>query len=348
MLKTTLGIIGGGQLGSMLAVAAKKLDIKTIIFCDDEDAPAKNFSDKFIFSNYDNNDQIIEFVNQVDLVTYEFENIPYETLNEINKLKPVLPKPSVNRLIQHRLAEKDFINKLNIRTTRYTSIEKKSDIESLEDFLPAILKTTTLGYDGKGQHPISTMDELNSLDVDFSKGYILEKLVKLKKEISIIITRFGNHKYEIYEPIENAHEDQILKHSKIPADISGKIFNQAKDWAILISEELKYVGTLCVEFFIDRNENLYVNEIAPRVHNSGHLTINAYNVSQFENHIRAICGLEQVRLKKLSNAKMINLIGDQVSHYRKSPKLNNKEFFFDYLKKEIKKKRKMGHITTLI
>ena len=348
MSDTTLGIIGGGQLGSMLAIAAKKLKIKTIVFCDDTDAPAQNFCNKFISGNYNDKNRIIEFVNQVDVVTYEFENIPFETLNEINKLKPVLPKPSVNRLIQHRLAEKDFINKLNIRTTRYVSIDKKSDIDALEDFLPGILKTTTLGYDGKGQHPINSSEELNSLNIDFTKGYILEKLVKLKKEISIIITRFSNNKYEIYEPIENTHEDQILKHSKIPADISETIFNQSKDWAMLIAEELKYIGTLCVEFFIDRNDNLYVNEVAPRVHNSGHLTINAFNVSQFENHVRAVCGLEQIPLKKISNAKMINLLGDQISHYRNLPKLENNEFFFDYLKKDIKEKRKMGHITILI
>ena len=348
MSDITLGIIGGGQLGSMMAIAAKKLNIKTVIFCDDVDAPAQNFCNNFIFGNYDDKDKITEFVKHVDIVTFEFENIPYETLNEINKLKPVLPKPAVNRLIQHRLAEKDFINNLNIRTTRYVSIEKKSDLDSLEDFLPGILKTTTLGYDGKGQHPIQSIDELNSLNIDFSKGYILEKLVKLKKEISIIITRFENQKYEIYEPIENTHQDQILRNSKIPADIDNKIFEQSKDWAMTISEELKYVGTLCVEFFIDRNDNLYVNEIAPRVHNSGHLTINAYNVSQFENHVRAVCGLEQIPLKKISNAKMINLIGDEISNYRKISKLNDNEFFFDYLKKEIKDKRKMGHLTTLI
>ena len=348
MSEITLGILGGGQLGSMLSIAATKLNIKTVVFCDDAEAPAQNFCNKFIFAKYDNKEKITEFINELDFVTYEFENIPYETLNEINKLKPVLPKPSVNRLIQHRLAEKDFINKLNIRTTRYVSVEKKSEVEALEDFLPGILKTNTLGYDGKGQYPINSIDELNSLNIDFSKGYILEKLVKLKKEISIIITRFNNLKYEIYEPIENTHENQILKYSKIPADINDKIFNQSKEWATLIAEELKYIGTLCVEFFIDRNDNLYVNEIAPRVHNSGHLTINAYNVSQFENHVRAVCGLEQISLKKLSNAKMINLIGDQISHYRKIPKLNDNEFFFDYLKKEIKKKRKMGHITTLL
>ena len=348
MSKLNLGIIGGGQLGSMLSSAAKKININTIIYCDDADAPAQNFCNEFIFGKYDDKQKILEFVSKVDLITYEFENIPYETLNEINKLKTVLPKPSVNRLIQHRLAEKDFINKLNIRTTRYVSIQKKSEIDTLEDFLPGILKTTTMGYDGKGQYPIKKIEDLEELDIDFSKGYMLEKLVKLKKEISVIITRFGNNSYEIYEPIENMHQDQILKHSKIPAEISKKILDQSKDWATSIAEELKYIGTLCVEFFIDRNENLYVNEIAPRVHNSGHLTINAYNISQFENHIRAVCSLERIPLKKLSNAKMINLIGDQIKPYRQNLSLNDNEFFFDYLKKEIKEKRKMGHITTLI
>ena len=343
-----LGIIGGGQLGSLLSVAAKKLNVKTIIYCDDIDAPAQNFCEQFIFGDYNDKNKIIEFVNKVDLITYEFENIPFETLNEMNKMKRVLPKPSVNRLIQNRLAEKDFINKLNIRTTRYVSVEKKSDIDALEDFLPGILKTTTMGYDGKGQHPIKTLKDLNSLNVDFNKGYILEKLVKLKKEISVIITRFGNNSYEIYEPIENTHEDQILKYSKIPAEINKKLFDESKDWSIRIAEELKYIGTLCVEFFVDRNENLYVNEIAPRVHNSGHLTINAFNISQFENHIRAVCSLEKIPLKKISNAKMINLLGNQIIPYRENLKLNDNQFFFDYQKKEIKSKRKMGHITSLI
>ena len=347
MSKLTLGIIGGGQLGSMLSIAANKLEINTVVFCDDIDAPAQKFSNEFIHGQYKDQNKINEFTNKADVITYEFENIPYEALNEINKIKPVLPKPSINRLIQHRLAEKDFINKLNIRTTRYVSVEKKSEMESVEDFLPGILKTVTLGYDGKGQHPVKSLTDINSLDIDYSKGYILEKLVKLKKEISIIVTRFDNLKYEIYEPIENTHEDQILKHSKIPAEISDKVLNQSKLWATQIAEELKYVGTLCVEFFIDRNDNLYVNEIAPRVHNSGHLTINAYNISQFENHIRAVCSLKQVPLKKLSNAEMTNLIGNQIISYRENLKLSDNQFLFDYLKKEIKEKRKMGHLTTL-
>jgi 5-(carboxyamino)imidazole ribonucleotide synthase len=347
MSKQTLGIIGGGQLGSMLSIAAHKLNIKTVIFCDDADAPAQNFSNDFIHGAYNDQSKINEFIDKVDVITYEFENIPYETLHEINKIKKVLPEPSVNRIIQHRLAEKDFINKLNIRTTQYVSVKNRSELDSMQELLPGLLKTTTLGYDGKGQHLIRNTDDLDSLKINYSKGYILEKLVKLKKEISIIITRFNDKQYEIYEPIENLHEDQILKHSKIPAEISDKILDQSKLWATQIVEELKYVGTLCVEFFIDRNENLYVNEIAPRVHNSGHLTINTYNVSQFENHIRAVCQLEQIPLKKISNGRMINIIGDQISVYR-NKKLEKNEFFYDYLKKEIKSKRKMGHLTTLI
>jgi 5-(carboxyamino)imidazole ribonucleotide synthase len=347
MSKPTLGIIGGGQLGSLLASSAKKLNIKTVIFSNDKDAPAQRFSNEFIYGQYNDQQKIDEFISKVNIITYEFENIPYETLNEINKLKPVLPKPSVNRIIQHRLAEKDFINKLNIKTTQYLSIEEKSQINAAKNLLPGLLKTTTLGYDGKGQHLINSIDDVKNLNIDFSKGYILEKIVKLKKEISIIITRFSDKKYEIYEPIENFHEDQILKHSTIPADISDKILQQSKTWAILLAEELKYIGTLCVEFFIDRNENLYVNEIAPRVHNSGHLTINAYNISQFENHVRAVCKLEQISLKKISNAKMINIIGDQITVYR-NKQFGSNEFFFDYLKKEIKFKRKMGHLTTLL
>jgi len=343
----TLGILGGGQLGSMLSEAAKKINIKTVVYSDDQNAPAQNFSDEFIFADYKDQNNIYNFAKKVDFITYEFENIPFDTLNELNKLKPVSPKPSVNRLIQHRLAEKDFINKLNIRTTRYVSVQSRSDLEPLADFLPGILKTTTMGYDGKGQYPIKNIDQIDSLNIDFSKDYILEKLIKLKKEISVIITRFKNNKYEIYEPIENTHENQILRNSEIPAEINEKLFNQSKEWAIQISEELKYIGTLCVEFFIDRNENLYVNEIAPRVHNSGHLTINAFNISQFENHVRAVCSLKQIQIKKISNAKMINLIGDQIVPYRENLQLGKNQFFFDYLKKEIKNKRKMGHLTIL-
>ena len=342
----TLGIIGGGQLGSMLASAAKKLDIKTIIFCDDKNAPGQKFSDKFICADYSDDKAINQFADVSDIITFEFENIPYETLNKINKIKSVLPHPSVNKIIQNRLFEKNFINKLNIRTTLYTSIKKESEIFENQNFLPGILKTCTLGYDGKGQYKINSIEDLKNLTINYNNDYILEKFVKLKKEISVIITRFKSKQYEIYEPFENVHEDQILKNSKIPADIGKENFEKSKLWTTQIAEELDYVGTLCVEFFIDKNDILYVNEIAPRVHNSGHLTINAYNVSQFENHVRAVCQLKKIKLSKTSNAEMINLLGNQITLY-KNKNLKPNEFFFDYLKKEIKPKRKMGHLTIL-
>ena len=343
----TLGIIGGGQLGSMLASAATKLNIKTIIFCDDKNAPGQKFCNKFIYADYNDDKAIDQFVSLSDFITFEFENIPYGTLNKINKIKSVFPHPLANKIIQNRLDEKNFINKLNIRTTQYASIKKEFEIFENKNLLPGILKTCTLGYDGKGQHKINSIDELKNLSIDYNNDFILEKFIKLKKEISVIITRFKSKEYEIYEPFENIHEDQILKNSKIPADISKKNFEKSILWTKQITEKLDYVGTLCVEFFIDSNDILYVNEIAPRVHNSGHLTINAYNVSQFENHVRAVCGLKRIELIKVSNAKMINLIGNEISIYR-NKKLKPDEFFFDYFKKEIKPKRKMGHLTILL
>ena len=345
MSDITLGIIGGGQLGSLLSVAANKLNINTVIFSDDKNSPAKNFTKNFISGNYDDEKLIKEFLSKVNVITYEFENIPYKILKKLNEIKPVLPKPEINKLIQNRYTEKDFLNKNNIRTTRYSLIKDEDDIKINDGLIPGLLKTCTLGYDGKGQFKIDKKENISS-EIDFTKEYILEKFIKLKKEISVIITRFGHQRYEIYEPIENLHEDQILKHSKIPAQISEKIKNQATNWATIIAEELDYVGTLCVEYFIDNKDNLYANEIAPRVHNSGHLTINSHNVSQFENHIRAVCGLEKVETKKIYNATMLNLIGNDIEDYRVKSFKDN-EFFFDYQKTEIREKRKMGHFTII-
>jgi len=345
MPNLTLGIIGGGQLGSLLSVAAEKLNIKTVILSDDIKAPAKNFTSNFICGNYEDEKIINDFISKVDLVTFEFENIPYKVLKSINKNKTVLPKPEINQLIQNRYTEKDFLNKIDIRTTRYALIKNEDEIKINQNLIPGILKTCTLGYDGKGQFTINSIEEINQ-NIDFNKDYILEKKINLKKEISVIITRFGHQKYELYQPIENVHVDQILKHSKIPADISDSIKDKSLDWAAKIVEDLDYIGTLCVEYFIDKNNNLYVNEIAPRVHNSGHLTINTHNISQFENHIRAVCGLEKIETKKIYNGRMLNLIGNDISIYRGKTFKDN-EFFYDYLKAEIKDKRKMGHLTII-
>ena len=345
MSNITLGIIGGGQLGCLLSQAANKLNIETVIFSDDKNSPAKNLTKNFIIGNYDDENLIKEFLSKVNIITYEFENIPYKILKKLNEIKPVLPKPEINKLIQNRFTEKDFLNKNNIRTTRYALIKDEDDIKINDGLIPGLLKTCTLGYDGKGQFKINKKDDISS-EIDFSKEYILEKFINLKKEISVIISRFGHQRYEIYEPIENVHQDQILKYSKIPAEISDKIKNQAIDWSTIIAEELDYIGTLCVEFFIDNKDNLYANEIAPRVHNSGHLTINSHNISQFENHIRAVCGLEKLETKKIHNARMINLIGADIEDYR-GKSFKDNEFFFDYLKNEIREKRKMGHFTII-
>ena len=346
MSELTIGILGGGQLGSLLCLGAKNLNIKTVIYCDDKDAPAQVYASDFIFGDYNDKEKIHYFINKVDLVTYEFENIPFETLDLINQYKEVKPKPAINKIVQHRLYEKDFINKCNISTTRYVSIKEKSDLNANIKLIPGLLKTCRFGYDGKGQYKLSNPSDLENLNVDFSQEYILEKMINLKKEFSIILTRFGHSIHSVYEPIENEHENQILKYSKIPAEIDEKIISKAKDWASIIADDLDYVGTICVEYFIDKNDNLYVNEIAPRVHNSGHLTINSYNISQFENHIRAICGLERQELKKIYNAKMINIIGDEIVSYR-SKNYSDNEFFFDYGKKDIKANRKMGHLTII-
>jgi 5-(carboxyamino)imidazole ribonucleotide synthase len=342
--KPVLGIIGGGQLGSMLATAAKKLKIKTIILSNDPKAPAKNFCDEIIISEYNKQKIIEDFASKVDVVTFEFENIPFKVLEYISKLKPVFPKPSINKIIQNRFTEKKFINNIGIKTTNYALISNQSDIANNENLFPGLLKTCTLGYDGKGQFVLSNTEEASELKIEFDKGYILEKKVNLKKEISVVVTRFLNNDFVIYEPIENLHVDQILNRSIIPADINKDVFEKAQQQAKLIAEKLDYIGTMCVEYFIDKKNNLLVNEIAPRVHNSGHLTINTHNVSQFENHIRAVCDLEKVEVKKVCNAEMINILGEEIKTYREKSYSKN-EFFFDYLKSEIKEKRKMGHLT---
>jgi len=343
--KPILGIIGGGQLGSMLCQAAKNLDIKTTILTDDKQAPAQNFCDEFIYSEYSNTENIEKFAHSCDFITFEFENIPFEILEKISSIQQVRPDPRINKVVQNRFAEKNFLKTLDIATTSYAFIKSKNDVEKNKDLLPGILKTCTLGYDGKGQFVIQTMQDVKE-DWCFAADYILEKFINLKQEISIVITRYQNGDLSIFEPIENVHKEQILNTSTIPANISEELFNKAQNIAKTIAEKLKYVGTMCVEFFIDKDNNLYVNEIAPRVHNSGHLTINAFNVSQFENHIRAVCNLEKIELKKKSNARMINIIGDEINDYR-GKSFNPNEYFFDYLKKEVKDKRKMGHITIL-
>lgn len=346
MSDITLGIIGSGQLGSMMCQAAKKLNVKTVVISDDKQGPAQNYCDHFIYSKYDDKTNIKDFIKKVDVVTFEFENIPVNILKSIDKEKKVYPKPDINKIIQNRKLEKSFVNDLGIQTTEWAFIKKLEDVLKNENLLPGILKTNTLGYDGHGQFVLNSLDDIKK-DWCFTADYILEKKVDLKKEISVILTRFQNGAISIYTPIENVHENQILKHSKIPAEINDKITGEALQSAKKIAEHLDYVGTMAIEYFINKNNVLLVNEIAPRPHNSAHLTINAFNISQFEGHVRAVCNLEIIPPVKIANAaEMINILGKEIEEYR-SKTFNENELFFDYGKKEIKDKRKMGHLTIL-
>ena len=173
MYKPVLGIIGGGQLGSMLSQAAKKLDIRTVIYCNDPDAPGQHFADEFIFGRYDDYNKLREFCYKIDLITFEFENIPFETLENLNKEKKVIPYPKINKIVQNRLFEKDFINKCDLRTTKYVYIKNIKDLEASDNYFPALLKTCTLGYDGKGQFKIENSDQISKLNLEFNKDCLL-------------------------------------------------------------------------------------------------------------------------------------------------------------------------------
>ena len=341
----SLGVIGGGQLGSLLCSAAKKLKVKTVVLADSKEAPAQHFCDQFIYSKYDGNKKVQEFINKVDIVTYEFENIPVDFLNLIQKEKKVLPSPKINKIAQNRKLEKTFVNELGIKTTDWVYIKSAEDIKKNQHLLPGILKSNTLGYDGKGQFVLNSLDDIKK-DWCFTNDYILEKKVDLKKEISVVIARYADGTMTNYEPIENVHQNQILYKSKIPADISNKIFKSAVNNAKKIAENFLYVGILTIEYFITKKDELLVNEIAPRFHNSGHLTIEAFNISQFENHVRAVCSLKSKPIEKISNAEMYNILGFEIQNYKKKTFKKN-EFFHDYLKKEPREGRKMGHLTIL-
>ena len=338
-----LGILGGGQLGMMMCQAARNNNIDTIIYSDFLDSPAVQFSNNHFISDYNDLSKIDEFINECDVITYEFENIPYETLKHINKKLKVFPSPSVNNIIQDRLTEKNFINKLGIDTVPFLEVSDKKLSKIDEDFFPAILKTRRMGYDGKGQSIINDLRSLTEIEQD---TYILEKKIDLKQEISVITVRYQDESLFSYLPIDNTHKDQILFKSISPALINQNLKLKALMWSEKIIKSLDYIGVICVEFFIDKNDKLYVNEIAPRVHNSGHLTIESYNISQFESHVRAVCNLEKIEPKIQNEAEMLNILGSDIFKYRNQV-INDNQFFHDYFKNEAKKGRKMGHLTKI-
>ena len=340
-----VGILGGGQLGMMLCQAARKLNLQTFIYTDSDDSPAIKYADSYLIKKYDNFHEIDSFIKKCDFVTYEFENIPFKTLSYIEQKINVSPNSQVNKIIQDRLTEKNYVNKINIPTVPYIEINNTTDLKSVDpNFFPAILKTRKLGYDGKGQIVIHSYKDISEIS---NNEYILEKKINLHQEISIIAVRYKDGTIFTYQPIDNVHRNQILFRSFSPANSEKSIIEEAKNHANNFAEKISYVGTFCLEFFITEEKKLLLNEIAPRVHNSGHLTIESYNVSQFESHIRSVCNLEKIKPSLKYKSEMINILGDDIYNYRdKSIKEN--EYFHDYHKKESKTGRKMGHFTKVL
>ena len=353
----TLGILGGGQLGRMSAMAAARLGIAVIIFSPENDCPASYVAKETIAADYDDKEALEELSNKTDIITYEFENIPLETIKYLEELKPnsVLPEKTLLEVSQDRIKEKTFLNHLNIKTTRW---EKITDIDCIiktfnewncDDF---ILKTSRFGYDGKGQIKCNSLNvDENEQLLEFIKaskdcGIIMEEIVPFTKEISIIIARDYTGKTAIYGPMLNEHKNHILYKTTIPCELHNKSKELALNVSETIAKAVNLRGILTVEFFVCHDDSILVNEIAPRTHNSGHWSIDACCVSQFENHIRSVCGLPIGSPKRHSNAVMLNLIGDEVKNIDQYIEDDFSNIHL-YGKKQIKSGRKMGHITIL-
>ena len=344
MTKPIIGILGGGQLGMMLSTAAKKNGIRTHIYCPEENCPGSFTSDFFTKENYDNKNAIRDFSEVVDFITYEFENIPIETIDFIEDNKKIRPGKKSLLLTQDRLIEKEFLSKLNIPIAPYVSIEDANDIkEAHKKFNDCIIKTRTLGYDGKGQESIKNHCDYDKIFEKIKLESIIEKKIPFEFEVSVIVARDieGN----IYHfPIgKNIHENHILKHTYSPTQLNKIQTDKLISYSEKIIKELDHIGILAVEFFVTKNDIL-VNEIAPRVHNSGHWTIDACDISQFEQHILCVAG-QKIKAPTLkNNAHMVNLIGDEIKDWTNKSNTDNIKIHL-YNKADIKKDRKMGHVT---
>jgi 5-(carboxyamino)imidazole ribonucleotide synthase len=348
---STIGVLGGGQLGRMLAVAASRLGIKTHIYSDTPNAPASDVAAATTIGAYDDDAALSGFAGGVDVVTCEFENIPARTLEIAGRAAPVFPPPKSFAVAQDRLVEKDFISALGIAVAPYATID---DLDGLRHALsrigaPAILKTRRFGYDGKGQVLIHTEAEAESVWQTISGvPSVLEGVVRFEREVSVIAVRGQDGDAQFYDVVENVHQSGILATSRAPARISDATVFEARRIAGAIAEALGHVGVLCVEMFEREGEEpgLIVNEIAPRVHNSGHWTIDACPVSQFENHVRAICGWPLGTTDRHSDAVMTNLIGGDVDQWRALAAEPGAAIHL-YGKAEARPGRKMGHVTQL-
>ena len=347
---STIGILGGGQLGRMLAMEAARLGLRTHIYCDEANAPAFDVAAQSTIGSYADRDALARFAGVVEVVTCEFENVPAETLEVAARVAPVFPSAKSFAVAQDRLTEKDFIRALDIAVVPYAAVTSLADLRAAMRTvtLPALLKTRRFGYDGKGQVLIGNEAEAESAWAAIGRvPAVLEDLVRFEREVSVIVVRGQGGTLKFYDPVENVHENGILAVSRVPARISQSSGFAARSIAGKIAEALGHVGVLAVEMFERGNQpDLVVNEIAPRVHNSGHWTLDACLVSQFENHVRAICRWPLGETARHSDAIMTNLIGADVKKWRELAKEDDAAVHI-YGKAEARAGRKMGHVTRL-
>jgi 5-(carboxyamino)imidazole ribonucleotide synthase len=344
----TIGILGGGQLGRMLALAAGRLGLKTHIYSDESESCGFLVASSSTRGGYHDRDKLEEFAAACDVVTFEFENVPDATAEFLATHVPVAPGARALKVAQDRLFEKDFISGLGIATAPYRAVsDEKGLIEAFGHLgAPAVLKTRRLGYDGKGQQIVRREEEA-ALAFSSLGGVpcILEQFVDFEFEASVVAARARDGTFAAYDPPKNEHENHILRRSTVPSPMSAAKISHAVAIAMKIAEALDYVGVLGVELFVSGDGHIAVNEIAPRVHNSGHWTIEACAVSQFEQHIRAIAGWPLGDPTRHSDAVMENIIGREVERWSQYAERGGG--LHVYGKRVARPGRKMGHITTI-
>ena len=344
-----IGILGDGQLGRMMAIAAAEMGYFVHVYGPEEDSPAAQVSHRSTVAPYGDKAALEKFAKSVDVVTLEFENIPTDTLEFLNALVPVRPNAKVLEITQDRLYEKSFINNLGIGTATFANVESIDELVAAikQIKLPAILKTRRLGYDGKGQVKITGSSDLDDVWKEMKNApSILEGFVNFKMEISVIVARSTQGEIACYCPVENRHKNHILDITLAPADIPKRLVDKAVEIAGKIAAKIDLVGMIAVEMFVTKDNQILVNELAPRPHNSGHWTIEGCATSQFRQIIRAVCGLPLGQPERHSNAVMRNLIGDDVETW--GALLEDAENSLHlYGKAEAREGRKMGHVTKL-
>jgi 5-(carboxyamino)imidazole ribonucleotide synthase len=346
----TIGILGGGQLGRMLAMAAARLGLRCQVFSPDPDSPAFDVVLNATCAEYADVEALELFANDVDVITYEFENVPSAAAMILDARRPVLPNRRILETTQDRLAEKDFVKRLGIGTADYADVSSAASLHAAiaRIGLPAVLKTRRFGYDGKGQAIIRVGDDVDRVWDDLgTRSAILEAFVPFEREVSVIAARSADGHIESFDVTENEHRDHILKISRAPAAIPAELAEQARSIAARIASALDYVGVLAVEMFVlaDRGgPTVLVNEIAPRVHNSGHWTLDGASISQFEQHIRAIAGWPLGRPVRHGLVTMTNLIGDEINDYERWLTVPGATVHL-YGKGSPRPGRKMGHVT---